>query len=170
MEKTEFEKITARLAELSPEQVTSLLQRIRLLHKRSMDNRSETLPGEDWLLQGIVVKLKRAGLLSEAGMPVLLRSKGYAAYRKRSVQLRQDLDGLLAKHSNRSAARLLLAGLVASALLGWLAARRIPATPNLLLLNADKAFTALSEQWPGYIEANLFHIVVSGLLQKEPQA
>lgn len=116
---------------------------------------------DDWLYRGLCVALRERGLLSRTSEYGLTRTKGHASYLKLAPRLRRELETLLPER-NRSQGRLTLAHVVGLALVRYCRARDPEASAGYVLTNAGSAFEALEHCYPGYIEANLFHVVIGG--------
>lgn len=167
MDRDEYTQWASRLRELSEHQRRDLTKRMSLLgiDMKSKDEKAMTLLSEDWLLDGIVSRLKSRGLMSHVAVAPLIRGRSYGYYRLHASALRDELDLLRSQRDYTQLsdvhARMLTAQLVADAIIKWLEKRKMAVTPAMVLSNTHHAIEALNACFPGYVSAGMFHVVLS---------
>ena len=141
---------------------------------------------DDWFTKGLIVALQRNLALSKAEEIKLRRGKVFKDYQKHVPEILKQLNTLLPKNTtqikgslgdlypNISNAKTSLAYMAGQALLKWCYDspewykqdnewKMKPVTPQRVFSEAHKVIRALDNQFPGYIQANLFGLVFSAI-------
>lgn len=157
----------SRLSELSEDQVTELLQSLKLLNKlpnKPFLKQTGFREESDWLFDGIYLALKRAGWVSDSTRYRLLSTKSYGIYKRDAPAVMKQLEKLLPEGPGQHRAKTTLAYLVGNALVLWVKRRKkMPQKATTVVKFVTRAVEAIEGQFPGYIAANLFHLVIGGI-------
>jgi hypothetical protein len=133
--------ILAALPSLKPEELAQVQARLALLAAKPKD-------GEDWLLQGISIELKRRGLWS--GPSTLPRRMLPTGYAEKAEVTRAFLLKGLGKKAPRGVELIALGALAGAAIVELLTRRGIPVSPTSVLNALNRVGPALEEAFPGY--------------------
>jgi len=113
---------------------------------------------DDWLLRGVVVVLRKRGLISPNVWPTAEAIKRVApAYPKTSAVARQVLTTGLELDAPRCQ---VLGTLAADALATWLEDRRAPVSFKTMLINVANVPEAFDHSYPGYLECGMVGALV----------
>lgn len=160
MDHADYMRWQSRLHELSDAQARELanrLQQQRGIKAKPMDDSKD--PTQDWLLWGMTTGMIDEQLLASSRRHSLRYTKAFVEYNKFAAGLRADLDQLL-PGTDRDNERLVVSRLVARCVAGWLRRRHKIVSPAAILRNADAAFSALNEGFPGYAAAGMLGTVI----------
>lgn len=164
----DFKELLAKLPKLSDEQRERVLTNLKGSQKlfgSIARVRDDSAKDSDWLLPGICAALKMKGLLSAQSERSIKYTKGYERYAKNAVHLMNDLDRLLPRTISKSQGRAAIAQLAGIALIKWCQTcfkLDKPLSASFVLSNADKTFESIELCFPGYVEANMLHVVIGG--------
>ena len=162
MKHQEFLQWKSRLRELDDTQIQTLYESLKQLGKKpngsAQDTGAET---DDWLLPGIIAALKSKGMLSTSAILALKNSRQYKRYLEFSPTVRSRLIRLVRTGDTRS--RDTMAYVVGGALILWCERKRLPESPATVISMVCHAKEALELQFPGYIDAQLFQLVLGNL-------
>lgn len=161
MKRKDFLDWAARLTELDDTQIQNLYDRLNQLGKKPNGSIHVENDPEDWLWPGLVHALKSKGLLSTSAIPALKNGKGYKRYLEHSPQVRERLIRLVGVGDIR--ARDTLAHIAGKALILWCERKRLPESPGVIISMVPHTKEALELQFPGYIDAKLFQLVLGNL-------
>lgn len=180
IDEDDFSSLLGKLPKFSADQRKQVLLRLKQQSQINNDNAApnDTSLHDDWLLLGICSALRARGLLTKMSLFALTQTTGYKAYLKVNQSLMRELSLLLPERS-RSQARASLAQLVGVALIKWCEKsltvavydeehdRHVrqqirPVSPSYVLKHAASAFEAIELCYPGYLDANLFHVLIGG--------
>ena len=190
----DFKSILDRLPRFSDEQKGKLLARLKQQKTVAISaSPSEDDAKGDWLFTGICAALRQKGMISNASLYGLKRTRGYQKYHASRERIAKELETLLPA-KDRDQSRLALAQLVGTALITWCEKKTIvyllrdertgklipfkdkqegrkyevvptkirEVSAGFVLDNAAQAIEALELCFPGYVDANLFHVVLTG--------
>jgi len=167
----EFKSWLSTLPRLSASQRAELAKRLKAL-AQSENPAQEPQERADWLFQGIAIALKQKGLISGPSTFGLTKTKGYQKYLASRDSVMKELEELLPTR-DRSQAKLTLGHLVGVALIKWcgkqysaIPDKLVQPGPGFILGSVEHAIEALELCYPGYISANLFHVVLTGFKQR----
>lgn len=177
MNKQDFLIWKSRLIELSHEQASTVVQSLSALGFK--DKALEETIHDDWLLQGMLLAFKKHGYISSAGMFALRKSRGYKKYLGLKEVLQKDLLTLTGNGRTLSR-RDTLAYVVGVAMIQWckkhcvypvrdaetkklISFREQALSVSIILSHVQHSRQALEEQFPGYIDAGMFSIVLEGM-------
>lgn len=166
MNEHEFTIWKSKLRELTPDQRNATLGSLKYLGAIAV--KEETSGGEDdWLLKGIFIALKKNGLMAKSTLVSLRRGRAMKQYKEAAPILLETLSPIASSTSAQST----LAYLCGIALIEWCRKYcfvkvedkfvQSPMSAQLILANSSKLIEALEDQFPGYIQANMFHMVVA---------
>jgi|HubBroStandDraft_2_1064218.scaffolds.fasta_scaffold189304_3 hypothetical protein len=114
----------------------------------------------DWVLNGIASYLIRKGMIPAQGaIQALRRRDSYKGYLGKLAQIMPFLARLEASAGTLTRHRPRLAIVLADALAAWLE-RRGMLSVSAMLQHIDKIAEAVDESYPGYVEANLFGMIL----------
>lgn len=164
MKRQEFLQWASRLGDLDDNQVRELYQRLTQLGKKPNGTVHEEEESDDWLWPGLVSALKSKGMLSTSATTALKNSRQYKRYLEFSPIVRSRLIRLVGTGDTRS--RDTLAHVVGNALILWCERKRLPESPGTVISMVCHSKEALELQFPGYIDAQLFKLVLGNLDEK----
>lgn len=161
MKQEDFKLWVSRVGALTDAQVQELYERLRLLGKSQSSREHTEIDEDDWLWPGITAALKNKGWLSSSSVFALKSSKHYKRYQRDAPAVRSRLIRLVREGDTRS--RDTLAYITGQALILWCAKKRLPESPGTVINMVCHAKEALELQFPGYIDAKLFQLVLGNL-------
>lgn len=159
MKEDDFRRWASRLRELDEAQVQNLYGRLQQLGKKP--NGREKEQDDDWLLPGLIAALKDQGMLSSSAVPALKNSKQYKRYLEFAPLVRKRLSTLIKEGDTRS--RSTLSYVVGKSLIMWCERKRLPESPGTVISMVCHSKEALELQFPGYISAGMFAMILKGL-------
>jgi hypothetical protein len=144
-----IKKLLPQLRDDEAREVANLLK-ARLQFKAEAKPASER---DDWLLRGIVVILRKRGLVGRDWWPnETLRKKLAPKYVEEAEQARAVLTAKL----DATPGQLQVLGVMAAdALATWLEERKAPVSIKTMLMNAGNLPEAFDASFPGYLESGL---------------
>lgn len=140
--------ILKHLPNLKAKELAQVKDRINFLLGISGEIPKPIYVGNDWLLEGLTVELRRRGLwLKSYPLPAPLLPQDYPA---KGEAVRQHLIKGIGQAKLVNGDTRALGVLGASVLMAYLTKIKVPVGPKTVLNNLDKIPLALEESFPGY--------------------
>ena len=155
-----MKQVASLLLDLQPDELKQIRLRVTtLLSGKTAAVLSGKPVTQDWLLEGITLELRRRGLWSQkAKLPVKGLAPNYLdAASLICEQLLKAMQGPMP-----ATLQMQLGLLVARALADYLLLIHVPVGPKTMLQNVDKLLLAVDESYPGYVEAGILRLCLSG--------
>ena len=134
-------EILTRLPQLTALELEQVRLRLDVLGKKPQ------IEGEDWLLNGISVELRRQGLWTRPG--VIPRNMLPPGYAEKAASARAYLTRGVSRNL-RNNEQVALGALACAALVERLNRAKVPVTPGTVLRSLDQLGGALEEAFPSY--------------------
>jgi hypothetical protein len=155
MKKDEYQDLLEKLPELTQEQMADIRRRVRFLK----EDKSNGVPEQDWLLDGILSVLKERGLEPVLPSPFRIRnSRSFGGFETQSDRVRNFLD--IAIPNMNVMEHKILGRLCAIVLAKMLDEWPIEVSLDHMLFHISRIPEALDKSFPGYIESGMLHLLV----------
>lgn len=158
MKLEEFLEWKSKIPDLTPDQVMVTLASLKQLNP-NLRTESEPDPQDDWFLNGLFLAMRKNGLIRRSGIIALRRSKAMMAYNRNAAAVKRDLESLLGKN-RKGIAQMSLAYLAGVSLIIWCKKNAQVVSAAIVLKNIAHTMEAIEDQFPGYIDSKLFHMVL----------